>query len=62
MGLLSGSVNLSHLASTRVGRNGIILPIISYKERPLTSKQKKKNCQNESIEVSTIENESSRRR
>ena len=36
LGLVSGSVNLGHLASTTVGHSGIIQPSIQYREKKST--------------------------
>ena len=53
MGLLSGSANLRHLATTTVGENGIIQPNISYKEKSKTSKTRSRTARLTDVEESS---------
>ena len=57
----AGSVNLNHVASTTVNQNGIIQPSIIYKQHKSgTIHEEKITDEAIDIQISTIEQESSR--
>ena len=57
LGLVSGSVNLGHLASTTVdSRSGIIQPNIQYREKKVSGKRPLTGLHNEDTSDTAVEN------